>query len=228
MRPTTGNRKRSATPGPPAKPRWQRALAITCAVLALGGALDFLFRSQRPDTMPAAHGAIFEASGRAAAEQIMEFLGGRGRLVVLTGNHGSARSPVQESFLRGFQAAAQARPGVTIAAVEWITPNHLGIPAATFLPLLQRHARADALVSFVGAPVLQDDDLHRLPAQRPKLIVLSGAPAVTHRLLGKKIVDAALVPAGPGSPDAAPGTHPAFRVVTPATMPAQAPEEPQP
>jgi len=172
----------------------QAGLAVG-TVLAIAASIYFFAHNGRQTSaMPKSDGQFYEAVGAVVAEETIRLLGNQGRVVVLTPRTGPQPSPVHASFLRGFESELAAKRGVKIAGTERIAPTEAGCPATAFLDVLKQHPTADAVVSFIGPPVFQRDDLKRLPARRPKLLALGGDRETTRTLMGQQVLDVCLAP----------------------------------
>ncbi len=68
-----------------------------------------------------------------------------------------------------------------------------GLSAKRFLKIVRKNAGADAIVSFVGAPELSDEELAQMKSV-PKFIAEAHSPEKFTNLLEKKILLAAIVP----------------------------------
>ncbi len=175
--------------------------------------------------MPKSDGQIYEACGQALAQETARLLGKPGTVVILTPNTGPSPSPVHARYLSSFNTHLKKQPGLSVAATEKITPSEEGCPAAAFVAVLKKHPTADAVVSFVGPPVLQGADFKTLPARRPKLVVLGGGPALTRTLMARKVLDVSFLPRRHSkSAEAAPPAQARtpfedlYQLVTPATV----------
>ena len=210
---------------PPAQAVWKQAVLGIAAVLAIAAAVHFLVQGQKSSLVPKADGQLYESTGQALAEEAARLLANQGKIVILTARSGPQPSPVHAGYLSGFKAALKPHRGLTLLATESIAPTEAGCPADAFLAALQRHPTADAVVSFIGPPVLKSADFNTLPARRPKLVVLGGDRSQTRTLMSRKILDASFVPrmAAKSSTPTAPQTareqfDQFFQLITPATV----------
>lgn len=180
--------------------------------------------------MPRSDGRLYEAVGAVMAEETARLIGNQGKVVVITPNTGPQASPVHASFLRGFERSLKTRSSVRLAGKELIAPGEAGCPAAAFLAVLKKHPAAEAVVSFIGPPVLRGDDLKLLPARRPKLLVLGGDRNLTRALMSEQVLAVSFAPRQSGRSSGA-WQHPAtqreeverlYQIITPATVAAWA------
>lgn len=81
--------------------------------------------------------------------------------------------------------------------------NEFGLKAVDFLDVLQKHSGAGVIVSLVGAPLLQKNDLNKMPAAGPAVVVVATRqiglaagvptnPALLEQLLTAKIIHLAV------------------------------------
>lgn len=217
--------RKPSVASPPAKAVWKQAALGLAALLAIATAAHFLVQGQKSSLVPKTDGQLYEATGQALAEETARLLANKGKIVILTARSGAQPSPVHAGYLNGFKAALKPHRGLTLLATESIDPTEAGCPADAFMGTLQRHPTADAVVSFIGPPVLKSADFNTLPARRPKLVVLGGDRSQTRTLMSRKILDASFVPrmATKSSTPTAPQTareqfDQFFQHITPATV----------
>ena len=207
----------------------------TIAVLVLCCAAYVSFR---PNRLPAsvedaqgAHGAI----GRRAADEVRRLLGGRGTVVAISIDPKLA--PTGEMQLRPFSEAIGREASLTLTATEILGapvaaygipapfPGR-GLPADDFERLLEKHRAADAVVSFVGLPLLTPEQIQRLGSvKRPKLVITllgfdrEDVAAQLRQLFAAKLVDVAIVPRA--APATGKDTNPFdrhYEVITPLSV----------
>jgi hypothetical protein len=68
-----------------------------------------------------------------------------------------------------------------------------GLSAKRLLHVLTKHSEADAVVSFIGAPNLADDELEQVSKAHPKFIAEARSPERTLKLLEKQVLRVAIV-----------------------------------
>ncbi|HUK82840.1 MAG TPA: hypothetical protein VLZ12_09455 [Verrucomicrobiae bacterium] len=189
----------------------QRAVLIGAVVAIIGsGAVLYKYFAQ-PKTTDAASKNLFEAYTQVAAQEISHLLGGRGDVVVLMWGPPAddakdpAGPPVVQAFCR-----ALPRVGLRVLAKESVPPVPAGYDivwtADNYRQILERYPQAAALVSFVGDPQVRAENVHELPARRPKLVVVRGGKAENAReLFELGVLDGAVLPCvEPPSSDRAP------------------------
>ncbi|MEO5802050.1 MAG: hypothetical protein ABIR24_00850 [Verrucomicrobiota bacterium] len=98
--------------------------------------------------------------------------------------------------------------------------NEFGLKAADFLDVLQKHSGAGAIVSMVGAPLVRPNDLNKISAGGPAVLVIATRqiglapgvptnPTVLEHMIAAKIIHLAIVD-GPGSSDKPDGAYKNF------------------
>ena len=98
------------------------------------------------------------------------------------------------------------------------------LPAQWYEELLAKYKHADAIISFVGAPSLEESDVDQLPKRLPKLIAVTGLGAHVKKLLSEGVLNVAIVPRVPPSTSTQPPRARRewfdryYTVLTPATV----------
>ncbi len=95
---------------------------------------------------------------------------------------------------------------VQLKPVDLGNPMHydeFGLKAADFLDVLQQHSGVGAIVSLVGAPLVRNNELNKIPAGGPAVLVVATRqiglatgvptnPAVLEQMLAAKIIHLAI------------------------------------
>ena len=141
----------------------------------------------------------FAAAGEVMAEEANALLGGHGRIVVVTFDTAKTQMPQAMAQLKAFQKRLRDQSGLSVAAVETLnvnpSPGMAAWSVAQYYQLVQRLSDVDAIVSFVGPPLLMEPEMRRPVAQLPRLLVFTGFnPGVPLRKLFERgVVQVALV-----------------------------------
>jgi hypothetical protein len=156
----------------------------------------------------------FEAIGEMAAEETARLLGGRGQVVIVTFDPSKVRMPparmvaaVLKAEMKGFNNAIKKHNNLTVLATESVEVPHLGafypdsgLPADRFFELVEKYRAADAIVSFAGLPLLQEQDFNKLRTTMPKIVaVASFGSGPYQKLLEARVVQVVIVPRPPDS-----------------------------
>lgn len=201
---------------------WRPVAAIVALVITAAALWSLATALRRG--MPESSKKMFWSVGLVTAEETAKLLGDRGLIVIIVRDPGAQPSPVQEQLLTGFRDTLQHKPALSVVATERIRPGETSWPAATLFQILRQYPTADAVVSFVGPPVVEQRDLPKLRARRAKLVVVGGVLEFNRRLFEQKVVDLAITErlqpptSHPGEPRTARDWFDrTFQVLTPAT-----------
>lgn len=184
----------------------------------------FLFPSPPPiDSRP--HRGL----GEAMASEALKLMEGDARLIVLSRDQESFDLPAlevqQRSFLKAIESAG--KQAHTIRAMKVDPLRVVAAPSGDFFDLLRQGKETDVIVSFLGPPVLNPEQLLRLGTKRSRVVALcSGtmpARVDLKRAFGQKLLHAAILSRPDAPAMAAPGDARAafeqfFKVVTPANL----------
>ncbi len=141
--------------------------------------------------------SLHKAVGRVLAEETARLVNRHGKLVLIA-METSAGSEL-EMQLKEFERAIKAFNGISIAknyALETDKKPKYGVgsglSARRFVRIVNKNTTADAIVSFVGAPDLSDDEIRQLQA-KPKFIVEARSAEKLKKLFDKQVLHAAVV-----------------------------------
>jgi hypothetical protein len=196
---------------------------VAAVVTAAAWVFLYLFFHPRPsgiDRRP------HEALGQLLAKEAVERMEPGGRLIVLMRDAQSFEVPAAEAQWDGFEKALrQTSAKVSLLRSFKVDPlRTAGVPSGDFFELLRQGRDNDVIVSFLGPPTLDPDQLARLGAKRARVLaVCSGAMPAQVDLRGifeQKLLALAVVsrPEAPAKAETG-GTQSAFeqlfRVITP-------------
>lgn len=199
---------------------------VAAAAIAAAGVWLYLSLCPAPPVIDARpHTGL----GEALAAEALKLLEGEGRLIVITRDVESFKLPATTAQLESFLGAIKSA-GKTPAAVRSIKVDPLrivGVPPGEFFDVLRQGREKDVIVSFLGPPVLTDEQIMKLGTKHPKVIALCSGPIPARVDLKKSFEQQILHVAVVSHPDApaqaAPGNaHSAFeqifKVITPGNM----------
>lgn len=164
--------------------------------------------------------------GKVMAEKTAQLCNGKGSVVLLVSENDANKDTPYGLACDAFRRALGN--SIVVSATEVVpTPKALGpgsepLPAAKFSELLQKHATADYLVSFIRVPVLNREQIAQLPSPRPQVVAVIATPLLTRAMFTSKVLCLAAVPK-PEAPDDVPaGSAQAifdacYQLVTPET-----------
>ena len=148
--------------------------------------------------VPDANVPLHQSVGLALADETARVLGHHGNIVIVTMD--SRHSPELKIQMEAFEKDLKRIGGITTKDKVVLDPGEnpkyrpgSGLSAKRLLKIARKHPGADAIISFVGAPELTDQDLAQLKSA-PKLIAETHSPEKLINLLEKKILVSAIVP----------------------------------
>ena len=168
------------------------------ASLIIVGALAFLDLHFFPFTpLPNAH--VHEAIGQILGEEAGRLLGPGGRVLVISRETTEFESPATEMQLKGFHRTLQGT-GHTVALTRLIRVDPLrpvAVPPGDFFELLRKTSTNDVVVSFMGPPALNDEQLARLGGFQARVAALCTGPTPNQvdlrRLFTNDVLQAAVL-----------------------------------
>jgi hypothetical protein len=183
------------TPGPEtnsSRSRWIVLAAVLAIVLS--GIWIYRFEFTSPELNLPLHQSI----GSVMAEETFRQVGHLGKIAIVTMD--TRRAPELKVQQDAFQKRLKLLGSVTIADKVILDPGEnpkyrpgAGLSAKRFLKIARKHAGVDAIVSFVGAPELSEEELKQLKGS-PKFIAETHSPERLVNLLDKKLLMSAVVP----------------------------------
>lgn len=157
-------------------------VATVCSVVVIVAAVLFLIRHQqhRQPRTTQLNTSINFVLGEVTGSETARLLGPRGQLIVVTADGGPSPIPPAEAQLQGLRQGLNTAGGFQIVATEKVpfttifSDQTFGIDVTTYRRIVQDHPDADAIVSLVGAPLLSQPDIARLPQRLPKFVAVFG------------------------------------------------------
>ena len=159
---------------------------------------------------PRAEPRIHQEIGRALAQEAVRLLGPGGSVTLLARDTSTFKQPAVDialgSFTRELKKSGGKAPNVQALQIDPLRP--LQVPAGDIHELLRRGAVGDVVVSFMGAPLLSDEQRASLGGVKPKVVAFCpGGIFGTQELkalAGQGLLHAAVVsrPAKAGAPSA--------------------------
>jgi hypothetical protein len=174
----------------------KQALIAASAILAIMASAAWIYWSQFGSAKQ--NVALHQAVGQVMAEETARLAGRLGKIVVVTvDNHTAPELKIQ---IAAFKKHLKLLGGITIKDIVVLDPGEnlkyrpgAGLSTKRFLKIVRKYSGADAIVSFVGAPALTDQDLAQTKTM-PKFIAETHSPEKLVDLLQKKILLSAIVP----------------------------------
>jgi hypothetical protein len=140
--------------------------------------------------------ALHTRVGQVMAEQTAHAVGPKGRIVYLT--IPTVGEPELATQLEAFRAALKRMGNYEIKEHQYDTKDQAkyglgaGLSGRRYLRAVKNNPKADAIVSFVGAPALSDEEAADLN-KAPKFIAEAKTPDHLAKLLEKGLIKAAVV-----------------------------------
>lgn len=178
-------------------PRIKNSLIITAALAAITAAGLSIYRSSRKPAEQITP-LIDQAIGEALAEEVIKSLRGQGKIVLISLEEG--HSPQLDQHVAAFKDRIYDTP-IAIARTDTISSDKSGKFAAgagmsgkRFVRIVRKYPNVDAIVSFVGTPDGEDEELKDLKPPLPRFFAFSRAPDDIDELFEDKLLTAAIVP----------------------------------
>jgi len=174
--------------------RPKQILAIIGAVLVIAASLVWIY--YREFKAPKYNVALHQRVGEVMAEQTAKIVGSKGRLVVIS--IPTRGEPELQTQLTAFHRRLKKLGEYDLKEYELDTKNQpkygvgAGLSGRRFVRTVLKNAKADAFVSFVGAPKLTDEEAAELK-KVPRFIAESRSPDHLPKLFEKKILQVAVV-----------------------------------
>jgi hypothetical protein len=171
-------------------------LVFAIAGLAIAGIILFVVVPwmNRPSS---AGSAPLNALGQITAEETMKLLNNSGRIVVIGPDPVAyVVSPALKDRLTAFEQVLK-KSAITLEATE-IPPmdeasGQCVISPSLYSSFVGKYPDIDAIVSFVGAPLLTAKDLRSLPKKMPKFLALSLTDTPLKPLFRAGVIQVAIV-----------------------------------
>jgi hypothetical protein len=141
---------------------------------------------------------LHQAVGQVMAEETARVVGHIGKVVIVTMD--PRHAPEVKVQVAAFEKHLKVLGAITIKETIVLDPGEnpkyrpgSGLSAKRFLKIARKNQGADAIVSFVGSPQIEEGELAQLKTL-PKFIAETHSPEKSLTLLDKKILLAAIVP----------------------------------
>jgi len=186
----------------------------------------FSLREPRPNVEPRPELAL----GQVLAEEAAKLLSGGGALTVITRDPATFQNPASALQIEGFYAELK-KSKLTVAATNIIQQDPLRlvrVPPAAFVDIMRKLGDSDVIVSFLGPPVLNDEQKARLGEKKPRIVaVCSGwlpREVDLKELFAEKLLHIAVVSRLQAAPTPPTSNNPRewfdhyYEVITPANL----------
>ena len=166
-------------------------VVMAAAAGVIAGALALILRMGTGGSVPAISREVPEQVGRTLAQEAVKLLGPGGKLTLIARDTTEFPQAAVDLARASF-AHEIAKNGVTVSTTKLFTVDPLRIvqvPPGDFFDLIRRAAPGDVIVSFMGPPLLTEEQRVALGDIKPKIVAFcSGStPAyVDLRLLAEQ------------------------------------------
>ena len=175
-------------------PNRKNILLALGSVLVIASSATWIY--YREFKAPKHNVRLHQRIGEVMAEQTARVLGPKGKVLLLIIPTGSA--PELETQLQAFHRTLAKLGNYDLKEHEFDTRDQAkygvgsGLSGRRFLRAIKNNSTADALVSFVGAPQLSDEELAQL-TRMPKFIAETRSVENLPKLFEKQIIQVAVV-----------------------------------
>jgi hypothetical protein len=171
-------------------------LIASAAIIAILVSVFFIYRTQFAGRSQ--NEKLHHAVGQVMAEETSRLVGPAGKIVLVTTDTRTA--PDLKLQIEAFRKQLAFLGSIKIKDTLVLDPGDstkyrpgAGLSAKHFLKIVRKNADVNAIVSFVGAPELTDQEMAQMKAV-PKFIAETHSPEKLTRLLDKKVLLSAIVP----------------------------------
>jgi hypothetical protein len=174
-------------------PGRKNSLVAAVSVLVIAGSACWIY--YREFKAPKHNVALHRRVGEIMAEQTAKVIGPKGRLVLITIPKGP--EPELATQLEAFTRRLKALGDYELKEHELDTKDQpkyslgSGLSGRRFVRTVKNNPKADAIVSFVGAPNLSNEDLSEL-SKVPKFIAETRSPDHLPKLFEKQLIQVAI------------------------------------
>ena len=175
-----------------------RASIDTTAILITGAALAAMVVSLF-EFGPHVDRDLHRVIGKALAKEALSVLKPGGKISVIARDIATFRHPGMEILLNSFTREVR-RAGAVVASTHFVQVDPLRpveVPPGDFFELIRRASENQVIVSFMGPPVLNEEQRNQLGRIKPKIVAFcSGNLAESvdlHRLFEAGLLHAAIV-----------------------------------
>ena len=172
----------------------KQILVITGALAAIVGSMTWVYFTQF--AQPGFNVALHEHVGEVLALETAKLIHSNGQVVVVTMD--SSKMPELKVQMRRFEKVLKKLGTIRIKELPMDTEDKpqyrtgAGLSSRRFLRIVKKSAGADAIVSFIGAPRMSEDEIGQVE-KAPKFIAECRSPDKIKRLFDKRILQLAVV-----------------------------------
>lgn len=149
--------------------RFTEFIAVLTAFVALAATLFSAF-----EPPPPVNRKLHETIGRALAQETLSLLSKGGQVTVIARDTETFKQPAMDILLATFRREVR-RGDAAIASTQLIQLDPLRlaeVPSGDFFELIRRAPTGHVIVSFLGPPLLTEEQRGRLGQIKPKIVAL--------------------------------------------------------
>jgi hypothetical protein len=169
--------------------------AAVVVILAALGSLYFTLIGLPPHVDVRPH----EALGEVMARETHKLVGSGGRILLIRRDTTVYPNPAADTQIRAFDRELR-KAGASVAVTTVIKTDPLrllSVPSGDFYKILEKASDSDVIASFMGPPVLTDDQVAKLAGKRPKIVAVCSGDIPRQvdlkRRFEQKLVDTAIL-----------------------------------
>ena len=177
--------------------RNSRAAEIISVLTTLGSLAVIIFGTC--EWPPSTNRRLHEAIGRTMAQQALRLLGKGGQIKVIARDTAAFKQPAADFQLQSFKKEVR-RAGVAIAAMQLLQVDPLRplqVPPGDFFELIRKAPSGSVIVSFMGPPLLSDEQRVELGGTKARIIAFCSGDLADHvdlrTLFDRQLLHAAVV-----------------------------------
>jgi hypothetical protein len=174
----------------------KQILVAAAAILAMVASATWIYLTEF--ARPAYNVQLHQSVGQVMAEETSHLLGRNAKVVVVSMQ--ARQAPELEIQMDAFKKQLKLLGGISVEDTLLLDPGDnpkfrpgSGLSAKRFLKIVRKNPEVDAIISFVGAPQLSDDELSSLKTA-PKFIAETHSPERLRKLFNQKVLQVAIVP----------------------------------
>lgn len=151
----------------------QNKIKSIAALLVILGAFAWLYLYFNPLT-PGIDRQPFEGMGEVLAQETIKLLGAGGKVTIIDRDTQTFPNPASDAQLKRFDQTLK-KGGVKTTTRHLLKMNPIGltkVPSGDFFEIIKKCGEADVIVSFLGPPILSDEQMAKLGSKRPKIVAV--------------------------------------------------------
>jgi len=172
----------------------KQILLVTSALAIIAGSVSWIYVTQFGQ--PGFNVELHQKVGEELALETAKLIHSNGQVVVITMD--TTKMPELKAQMQAFEKALKKMGSISIKQLPMDTDDKpqyrtgAGLSSRRFLRIVKKSAGADALVSFIGAPRMTEEEMDQVE-RAPKFVAECRSPDKIKKLFDKKILKVAVV-----------------------------------